>query len=176
MAITIEQFSARDWRMLRDLHLRALRADPGVFGSSYAKEVKYSPRRWRIYLASRDNAVWGVFDDGKPVGMTGINMDRHDPTRRRAILSGPWLDPAYRGRGLARKMFQTRVSWALRHPYCEIIVVSHRAGNAASQAAALRQGFTFTHAMPKHWPDGATADNVFYKLVLNEEVWDAGKP
>ena len=42
-----------DWRLLRELHLKSLRADPGVFGSTYEKEVKYSKRKWRAYLAQR---------------------------------------------------------------------------------------------------------------------------
>lgn len=166
MTIHIAALNEQDWQILKTIRLKALQADPGVFGSNYAAESAYDDAEWRSWLNSDDTGVFGVFDDGRIIGMTAISIKRQDETRRTAILWGSWLEPDYRGRGLSQGMYEARLGWAGAHPTCAAIEVSHRASNIGSKRANQKHGFVFTHAVPKQWPDGVTEDHVHYILDL----------
>jgi RimJ/RimL family protein N-acetyltransferase len=164
--IAIRQFEERDWPLLKQIRLKALKSDPGVFGSNFAKESGMSDDEWRGWLTNLDAVSFGIFDDDKIIGMTGIAIHRDDPTRKTAILWGSWLEPAYRGRGISEQMYKVRIEWAKKHPICEKIIVSHRASNTASERANQRQGFIHTHTTHKEWPDGTMDDDLFYELKV----------
>ncbi len=120
---------------------------------------------WKSWLQTDDTAIFLVYeDDAAPIGMTGIAVDRGDPTKRRAVLWGSWLEPRIRGRGYSKMMYQTRIAWATGHPTIETIIVSHRASNLSSKHANQKHGFVFTHKEEKVWPDGAPDENIFYVL------------
>ena len=123
---------------------------------------------WRGWLTSADGAIFGLFGGGKIIGMTGIAIDRNDPTKKQALLWGSWLEPGFRGKGLSDMMYRARIEWARAHPTCEKIVVSHRASNEASKRANQKHGFVFTHKTPKEWPDGGIEDDIFYELPLKK--------
>ncbi len=164
MAVTLRRLTETDWPVLKEIRLKALQADPGVFGSNYAAESAYGDDVWQSWLASRDSGIFGVFDDGRIVGMTGIAIDKMEPEKRKAVLWGSWLEPGYRGQRLSVPMYEARIAWARDHETCETIVVSHRASNVGSMRANQKHGFVFTHNEDKVWPDGGHEDNVYYEL------------
>jgi hypothetical protein len=84
--ISVRAFKESDWPLLKEIRLRALKSDPGVFGSNFAKESAMTDDEWREWLANTDAASFGVFDEDKIVGMTGIAIHRDDPSRKTAIL------------------------------------------------------------------------------------------
>ena len=99
------------------------------------------------------------------VGLTGAFRDRDDPSGRTAAFGMTWLDPAYRGRGVARLYYDVRIAWARAQGFARI-EVGHRASNAASGAAMRRAGFVRTGSRPHLWPDGVWEDDVVYALDL----------
>jgi RimJ/RimL family protein N-acetyltransferase len=164
--ITIRKFEESDWPLLKEIRLKALKSDPGVFGSNYAAESVMTDDEWISWLINPDAVSFGVFDENKIIGMTGIAIHRDDPTRKTAILWGSWLEPEYRGKGISEKMYKARIEWAKEHPACEKIVVSHRASNIASKYANQKHGFIYTHTTHKEWPDGTHDDDVHYELSV----------
>lgn len=71
------------------MRLKALQSDPGVFGSNYQKEAAMTEAEWKSWLQTDDAAIFLVYeDDAAPIGMTGIAVDRGDPSKRRAVLWG----------------------------------------------------------------------------------------
>ena len=48
----------------------------------------------------------------------------------------------------------------------DTVMVEHRASNLANKHAILKQGFVFTHARSKLWPDGQTEDDYHYELKV----------
>src|SRR5512134_3337642 len=101
MNISIRQLTENDWRLLADIRLKALRSDPLVFGSNYESESKYKEDEWRSRLQSDDSAIFMIFADEAPIGMTGVSVCREDSTKRTAIFWGSWLEPAFRRQGLS---------------------------------------------------------------------------
>ena len=166
MSISIEQITENNWREFSQIRLTALQTDPSVFGSNYEIEAQMTEADWRSRLQADDNAIFLIYEDKTPVGMTCVSIDREDPTKKTALLWGSWLAPRVRGRGLSELMYQTRINWAKRQPTAEKIIVSHRASNLASKRANQKHGFVTTHKNEKVWTDGATEDEIFYELKI----------
>lgn len=169
MSFSIRQLNEDDWRQFSEIRLKALRNDPLVFGSNYEKESQFSETDWREYLRAKEIAVFMIFADEKPIGMTGVSVFRDDPTNKTAILWGTWLEPDFRGKGLSDLMYKARINWAKNHPGIERIIVSHRASNLASKYANQKHGFVFTSTHEKVWTDGAVEDEVFYELYIKPD-------
>jgi RimJ/RimL family protein N-acetyltransferase len=165
--ITLRRLIPEDWALLRDIRLRALSADPHVFGSSYAQEKDNDAAVWRERLESPDLAVFGIFDAaGDIAGMTAIAVAKDDPEKTTAKMWGSWLRPDLRGRGLSVPIYQRRIDWARAHPTIARIIVSHRASNAASMRANQKHGFVRTHEENHLWHDGVEEAHIFYELYV----------
>lgn len=169
MNVSIRQLSENDWRAFSEMRLKALRTDPKVFGSNFAYESGFTQEDWQTRLSADDAATFMLFDEERPIGITGVGIFSEDPTGRTAILWGSWLEPEYRGKGLSDLMYRARIAWAKTRPDIERIIVSHRASNVASKFANQKHGFVFTKTNDKLWPDGATENEVCYELRLSEK-------
>lgn len=168
MNISIKQAAEDDWRVLRQIRLKALQTDPLVFGSNYEKESKLTENDWRARLQTVDSAVFLLFETENPVGMTGVSVFRDDPANKTAIFWGSWLAPDFRLQGVSKLMYQARIDWAKAHPTIEKIIVAHRASNLASKCANQKHGFVFTHTAEIIWADGVAEDVVSYELKLEK--------
>jgi len=167
MDVTLRRLTPEDWALLRETRLRALAADPHVFGSSFAQEKERGEEVWRGWLENPDAAIFGVFDaEGSIAGMTGIAVSKDDPAKVIAKMWGSWLRPDLRGRGLSVPMYQLRIDWARAHPTVARIIVSHRASNTASMRANQKHGFTRTHEESHLWHDGVEEGHIFYELLV----------
>ena len=166
MSITIRRLTEDDWLEFSQIRLKALQTDPEVFGSNYEKESQMTEADWRGRLRAKDNAIFLLCAGDTPIGMTCVSIDRHDATKKTALLWGSWLAPPFRGKGLSELMYQTRINWAKRQPTVEKIIVSHRASNLSSKRANQKHGFTTTHKIEETWTDGATEDEIFYELKI----------
>ena len=155
MSINIRRLSADDWLAFSQIRLTALKTDPRVFGSNYERESQFSEEDWRNSLNKNDSAIFMIFDDETPIGMTSISIDREDPTGKTALLWGSWLAPEYRGKGLSDLMYRARINWAKDQPNVEKIIVSHRASNLASKYANQKHGFS--NSLTKTKKSGPTA-------------------
>ena len=156
-----------DWPDLRSMRLKALKSDSSVFASSYEKESAMTEADWKRRLQTEnDAAIFLLYEDDVPVGMTGIGVDRNDSTKRRAILWGSWLEPRLRGKGLSHLMFAERIAWARQHPTIERITVFHRASNAAARHAILKHGFLATQELDELWPDGTCEKQICFALTV----------
>jgi RimJ/RimL family protein N-acetyltransferase len=166
MSISIKKLDETDWRAFSEVRLRALQTDPQVFGSNYELESKFAEADWRQRLQSTDSAIFMLFWQAAPIGMTGVSVSRDDASGKTGIFWGSWLAPEFRGRGLSALMYETRIAWARAHQSIERILVSHRASNTASKFANQKHGFVFTGTHEKVWTDGAAEDEVCYELIL----------
>ncbi len=166
MSFSIKQLTENDWRTFAEVRLKALETDPEVFGSNYEKESQMTEAEWRSRLQAKNNAIFLIFENETPIGMTCVSVDREDATKKTALLWGSWLAPHARGKGLSELMYQTRLNWAKQQTMVEKIIVSHRASNLPSKFANQKHGFVFTHKNKKVWTDGATEDEIFYELKI----------
>jgi RimJ/RimL family protein N-acetyltransferase len=162
----IKELREDDWQIFKKIRLKALASDPFVFGSTLAAESDRTEDQWREVLRSPKYGVFVLLENDEPQGMTGIVIDREDPTEQTAMLWGSWLAPEVRGKGLSRMLYESRIEWAREHPTVRRIVVSHRASNLSSKFANQAFGFAPTHVTEKVWNDGVTEKEFHYELIL----------
>jgi len=166
MDIAIRRLTEDDWLEFSQVRLKALQTDPTVFGSNYEKESRMTEAEWRRRFQPDESAIFLIYEDEMPIGMTCVSIDRDDATKKTALFWGSWLAPHVRGKKMSELMYQTRINWAREQPTVVKIIVSHRASNLASKYANRKHGFVLTHTNEKIWTDGATEDEIFYELII----------
>ena len=164
--IYVRALEADDWELFRERRLEALRAEPGVFASSFERESGLSPEEWRDRVGGPRKRMFGLFDDDRLVGITGVITDPDDASGATALLVASFIVPAYRGRGLSARLYEARLDWIARQPGFTRAVVSHRASNEPSRRAAARFGFTEIARAERLWPDGSLEGEVVLELPL----------
>jgi len=166
--IFIRALESSEWKAFREFRLASLKASPGVFSFSYDQAAAQSPEEWRTAVKGDDHQVFGLFDNERLVGITGVFTDDGDPTGQTALLVMSFILPSHRGRGLSRMLYEARLAWIQARPHFRHVLVAHRKSNEASRRANQRHGFRQTHMVSHDWPDGETEDEVFYRLdVVN---------
>jgi GNAT superfamily N-acetyltransferase len=157
-----------DWEAFKTLRLHALRSEPRVFSRRYEDEAGLSDAEWRAMAGNADpeRCIFGLFAGSEMIGLTAIFTDWDDPTKRTAVLAMSFLLSPYRGRGLSRLFYETRLDWARARGSITRVRVSHRRSNDASRRANQRYGFRHVTAVDRLWPDGTTEPDVSYELIL----------
>lgn len=157
----IRQLGEDEALFYKSMRLEAIQIEPAMFRSSTPAEADLTDDEWRERI-KHPRAVFVLFDDDKPIGMTSILL----LSDKEGYLGQSYIKKEYRGMGLAALLYQARMSWAAQQ-HLESLTVSHRESNAISKAANQRLGFNYTHREPVNWLDGTTEDVLYYVLWLN---------
>jgi ribosomal protein S18 acetylase RimI-like enzyme len=98
-----------DWRLLREVRLRALQDAPKAFTSNYGDEAGHDERRWRERLRG---SLWLLaFQDGTaapPIGVIAATQETLAPATE-PFISSLWVDPKHRRHGIARDLIEAAV-------------------------------------------------------------------
>ena len=164
--VKIKQLFEEDWQSVKFIRLASLQQSAGVFLSSYDMEVKTDEETWRSQLRIKNGAIFGLFDNKKVIGLTGVFTWRGDETGKTAILAMSFIDKDYRGKGYAKLFYDARIAWARQQGCFDKIRVSHRAGNEASRAANQAFGFKYIGKEMIDWTDGTKDFEYNYELKL----------
>ena len=111
-SLQIRRSRASEWRVLRDLRLRALESDPLAFGSTLAQERALDDERWRDRATSESesstSARWVAEDtSGRLVGSLVIAE-----VERKVYVFGMWVEPQHRGWGIGARLLDAGLTWA----------------------------------------------------------------
>ena len=113
-APTIRAFSANEWRVYRDLRLRALADSPDAFGSTLAAETGRLDAEWARRLASSVDSPLNLplvaEVRGEPIGLAWGRIDTSDPDL--AALYQMWVAPSHRGVGAGPMLLKAVIAWA----------------------------------------------------------------
>jgi ribosomal protein S18 acetylase RimI-like enzyme len=150
--MTVRRARPDEWTVLRDLRLRALADTPDAFASTLADEAAAPEELWRRRADPGPDVVnliaeaTSACDDGAAAAVDGVGMAtvRLEPDKGgRAHLLGMWVDPAYRGRGVARALLNHAVGWASERGATEMVlwVADH---NTAGRRLYQQAGFVAT--------------------------------
>jgi GNAT superfamily N-acetyltransferase len=162
---TLQHLLPCHWEEYKSIRLRALKTNPKMFGSNYAKESTYSKNDWISLLENGFRGIFALYHDKSVVGLSGVAIRKENPTT--AIFFASFIEPTHRGKGLSKLLYEARMEWA-RQKQCSLITVSHRSGNKISEAAIKSFGFKYTNAEEVNWPDGKRAEELTYVLELNK--------
>ena len=139
MTARFTRLSESDWRVFAVIRLRALTDSLGESDPQYRKEITFTAAQWRRRL--RDHAQFAALIGDRPVGLIGAQQENPDSV----YLYSLWLDPAARGRGLARPLVAAAVDWA-RDQRVRTVTLRVAADNVAARGVYESLGFTATTA------------------------------
>lgn len=117
------------------IRLRALIDALGESDPQYQKEAAFTAAQWRRRL--RKHMHFSTLVDGHHVGLIAAQQQNHHSV----YLYSLWLDPAVRGRGLARPLVAAAVDWA-RDQHIRTVTLRVASDNMAARAVYESLGFT----------------------------------
>ena len=130
----VRRLKASEWKAFQELRLRALRADPLAFGSSFRREKAYPSDRWKSWAdgGARGGEAATFVAEAEPgclVGMAGVFTAGDE-----YHVWGMWVSPEFRNRGLGGRLFDRVLEWTqLTNPQREVSLEVNR-----DQASAFR--------------------------------------
>ncbi len=115
--VCVRRLSSADGMVLKDVRLRALRADPGSFTATLEDVERRPDAEWtewasRLAETDADEALFVAYgaDPTHAMGMAGVMLRGapHDDAR----VYGVWVDPSVRGHSVGRKLVHHAIEWA----------------------------------------------------------------
>ncbi|MEO9322127.1 GNAT family N-acetyltransferase [Nocardioides sp. C4-1] len=104
---TLRRADVDDWRLVRDVRLRALADAPTAFGAVLDQARELPDDEWRRRLTYGVTVV-GLDDGGRGVAMGGAFAPQDGAS---LYLWGMWTDPAVRGRGVGGRLLDDLLAW-----------------------------------------------------------------
>ncbi|HWJ84305.1 MAG TPA: GNAT family N-acetyltransferase [Cellulomonas sp.] len=138
----IRRVEEDEWALVRDVRLRALREDPGVFGSSLAREEMFKESHWRMRV--RTVTTWLALDStGVPRGIVSMLLEPGSPADDRHVVS-LWVAPEVRRQGIGWHLLDTvrgaAVEEDARTVSLWVVDDNHAAGDLYVRAGFTRTG------------------------------------
>lgn len=165
--VNVRILKPEDWKIFREIRLKALQENPSVYLKSYQDEAGKPQEYWSGMLDGQGKMVCCLFDGNEAVGFSGVVPWRDDPSGKSAVMVMDFVDARYRGQGLSRLLYQARIDWAVKQQHFQRVIISHREGNEASRRANQVFGFVYTGKELIDWPDGTKDREHYYELDLN---------
>jgi ribosomal protein S18 acetylase RimI-like enzyme len=140
--VSVRRFAPEEWRIYRDLRLRALTDSPDAFGSTLDREAARSEADWASRLgqgsiSDRDLPLIAEFDD-EPLGLSWARIDDLQPDV--AHIYQVWIAPTRRRLGAGAALLDTMIAWA-RSANVRRIVLSVTCGDTPAMHLYSRAGF-----------------------------------
>lgn len=142
MPPTVRPLAADEWRIWRDLRLRALGDAPDAFMGTLEDEAARPDSFWQEVVAAtaahpRGN-LWVAEDEtGAPAGMA---FGRVDPDIEGLHIFAMWVDPTHRGSGHAGALLDAVLAWG-REAGAERVDLWVTEGNQPAETLYARAGF-----------------------------------
>jgi len=133
-SVVTRLIGGEEWRVWRDIRLRALLDTPTAFGSTYDREIAFTEPDFRDRLGASGPAVLAMAAD-EPVGMGAGYQDSEGWLHVVAM----WGDPAWRGRRVGQMVLDVIVGWARERGLRVHLDVT--TGNSAARRLYERYGF-----------------------------------
>jgi ribosomal protein S18 acetylase RimI-like enzyme len=130
---------------LRQLRICALEDSPESFGSTAMEAKRLDDADWRAWakLGARSptTAVFVAAEDGTLVGLCGSFLREHDPEVAQIVAM--WVDPTFRGRGLAEQLLDAASNWSIAGGASDL-VLDVTETNESARRLYTRAGFRET--------------------------------
>lgn len=162
---TVRQLNGDDWQLYRNVRLESLNKHPAFFSPS-RDETLFTENDWKERLTSANSATFGLFEDSKIIGITGIFKDGNDPKASKAYLVSSYIKENHRKQGLSSLFYEARINWAKEQKSISSLIVEHRDDNIPSQRVHQKFGFRFVESNDEEWPDGQIRPCLKYQLDL----------
>lgn len=133
----IRQLNADDVADFRTIRLSALKNTPEMFGSSYAVEAT-KPLSVFAEVISK-YTIFAAYSQQKIIGVLILDLENDSKNKHQAQLYGFFVEPAFRGQGIATQLLQATIQHA--QPYVEQVTLSVMATNLPAIHLYQKLGF-----------------------------------
>ena len=138
----VRVLDAADAVAFQALRLAGLRDHPENFGASHDKERQQSLDAVAERLApGPDRAIFGAEIDGVLVGVIGVYREASQKQAHKGGIWGMYVNPAYRGKGIAAALVQRVLAFAAKREGWLQIKLSANAANTAAIRLYETHGF-----------------------------------
>ncbi|KVL48611.1 GNAT family N-acetyltransferase [Burkholderia territorii] len=142
MTITTRLLDAADAARFQTVRLRAVDTAPTSFLPTLAEEAAVPIDEFATRITpTHERAVFGAFDGDTLVGITGVRRDARAKIAHKATIWGVFVDPAYRGRGIAQSLLDNATAHAEQAWQCKQLMLCVNAVNGAAERLYASQGF-----------------------------------
>lgn len=171
MDIEIRVLTVDDVESYLAIWRRALTEHPTAFGASANDPDMFDEELARTRLAKSMpyNPIFGVFEDGRQVGLASLFYPANrEKIRHRVQVHQVYVTPEMRGRGVATALMREVIAFARTIPDAEEAHLAVAAGNAAARRVYEKCGFV-THMYDARFLkiDGAYYDLEWMALWLH---------
>jgi RimJ/RimL family protein N-acetyltransferase len=160
---SVIQLTPSDWKDYKSIRLEALAAHPNFFCPS-RDETKFTEEDWKQRLSNLNAGTFGLYFNGKLIGLTGIVRDHVEI--QKAHLVSSYIRPEYRRIGLSKLLYQARIAWAQKHETIKYLVVDHNQENEPSYKAHQKFGFKYSRSYVEASSTGDNKTIVSYRLDI----------
>ncbi len=109
MDVSIRKLLVTEWRLLKNLRLKALKEEPTAFASSYEENKLKTDKDWKGYLEGawdEDGSIMLFAEvDGHLVGMIAAHWVAKKRLKHVAEVRMMYVDVDYRKKGIAKELF-----------------------------------------------------------------------
>lgn len=144
---------------LRELRLRALRADPEAFADTFEEARDRPLEAWAGWAADASRVIVVAIDGERWVGMVACRLLEPDSS----WLTALWVDPAVRGTGLGLRLVEAASEWA-HEQGAAAVELSVTTNNRTAAAFYARAGFADT-GRRRPLPSDPSRTEVFLRRV-----------
>lgn len=163
--IPIREIRESDLPAFKALRLEALREHPAAFGSAYEDGMREPESTWveRVRKAAEGASQCVFLGDagGELAGMLGVVRQTGSKTDHAAFVWGVYVRPAYRGRGLGKRLMGHALDWC-RARKIRLVRLSVATGNERAVRCYEECGFVGYGTSPEEIRIG----DVYYDELL----------
>jgi len=149
--VEIRLFTEQDAQVLWDLRMLALETDPWSFVDSPEELRTISVEEFATRLRSdnAENFIVGAFEQHAAVGMVGCYQEAPLKRRHKAWIWGVFVNPAARGRGIARCLMQAAIGRAKAIDGVDMVMLTVSVDQPAPRKLYESLGFRSIGVEPK---------------------------
>ena len=108
----VNRIRSDQWRILKDVRLRALEEAPDAFGTTLVEGQKRTDRDWqdmaRDHATLADRAYFMAYVGDNSCGMAGCYRTASDVV----MLTAMWVAPEFRGQKIGEQIVRAVIKWA----------------------------------------------------------------
>jgi RimJ/RimL family protein N-acetyltransferase len=171
MSIMIRKLKPHESAVYREVRLACLKNVPQYFGSTYEEEVLNPKFMFETFIESDspDHVMFGAFDQGRLIGITGFNRMARQRAMHRGEIVQVYVDSDYRGQNLGEKLIRQALDYAFHLEGIEQVQLSVIAGNQTAMRLYEKLGFKTFGVQPRYFKVGDTyMDQQFMQLFKSE--------
>jgi ribosomal protein S18 acetylase RimI-like enzyme len=139
---TVRQLLPDDAERFKSLRLLAVETSPTSIWPSREEEMARPIEQVRQRIeGTLTQAVFGAFDGGALIGITGVRREPLVQVGHKATIWGVFVSPAYRGQGIARALLSAASHHAAENWRVVQLMLCVNAENLAAKRLYESQGF-----------------------------------